>query len=182
MSGPIKLPDYVLCSLYKNSLVLPQSTYKNMPQYTEKSPKEETNIPALNTINIIGKNTRNVLILVKLQNTDSIPSHQWETLEKLIHACKLTVNDITLIPIGIELLPFSTLQQQYKPLTVLLFDVQANDIDLPFSVPDYQVQHFDNCTFVSAPILTLEKDDGNEKIKAAKKALWQALKKIFLPN
>jgi hypothetical protein len=51
-------------------------------------------------------------------------------------------------------------------------------LGLPFSIPDYQVQQYANCTFLSAKDLHQMTNDSQDA-KLEKTKLWICLKKIF---
>ena len=55
-----------------------------------------------------------------------------------------------------------------------MFDVASDAIDLPFNYPYFQVQQFDQCTYLSAPGLKSIETD-----KTLKTQLWSCLKKLF---
>jgi hypothetical protein len=63
---------------------------------------------------------------------------------------------------------------------LLMFGVDTLQIQLPFTMPDYQVQQYDNCKIVMAPSLT----DLNKKTshaKSEKTKLWKSLQNVFSP-
>jgi hypothetical protein len=57
---------------------------------------------------------------------------------------------------------------------VLLIDTEAASIGLPLDFPDFQVQPFNNITFLSSPSLSEIKSDPLQKSK-----LWVCLRRIF---
>lgn len=175
-----KLPDFVLCSLFSNTIVLPQRTRVIKSQFKEKKSNGATKNKAVEAMHVLGKNARNVLILINEQADQIISPEKLEVLLKMVTACKLTLDDISIINLANNPVLFSALNQQYKPLTVLMFDIKAEALGLPFAIPEYQVQHFDQCNFLCASGRTLEKGEGNKEIIAAKKKLWASLQKIFL--
>ena len=69
---------------------------------------------------------------------------------------------------------YSSLIQFFNSKYVLLFDVAPQEIDLPFNFPNFQIQKFDQCTYLSAPALNKIEPD-----KATKTQLWASLKNLF---
>jgi hypothetical protein len=66
------------------------------------------------------------------------------------------------------------INKQLSIKTVLLFGIEARDINLPIDFPHYQVQKHGNITFLTSnDFETLEAD------KQQKGKLWLCLKKIF---
>jgi hypothetical protein len=65
-----------------------------------------------------------------------------------------------------------------KPEYLLLFGITALQIELPFTMPDYQVQQYSNCKILIAPALT-DLNNASAKAVAEKKKLWSSLKNMF---
>ena len=57
---------------------------------------------------------------------------------------------------------------------VFMFGISVDEIKLPLSFPHYQIQKYNNQTYLSAPTLTALQHDKAEKTK-----LWNCLKQIF---
>jgi hypothetical protein len=65
-----------------------------------------------------------------------------------------------------------------QPQSVLMFGVTALQIELPFAMPDYQVQQYDNCSILTASALqALNKN--SEAVKKEKEKLWKSLRTMF---
>ena len=63
----------------------------------------------------------------------------------------------------------------FEPGIILMFGVEPSDIGLPFSIPDFQIQLYNNIQYHTAPSL-----DKLENDKQMKQLLWENLKKLFL--
>jgi hypothetical protein len=73
---------------------------------------------------------------------------------------------------------YKQILEKLLPEFFILFDMTANDIQLPFTIPDYQMQKYNNCTFLLAP--SLQNMLGESKgAKLEKSKLWLSLKKMF---
>ena len=59
-----------------------------------------------------------------------------------------------------------------------MFNVAGTDIQLPFTMPHYQVQQYGGCAFMTAPADTLA-EITSDTLKAEKRKLWEKLKQIF---
>lgn len=175
-----KLPDFVLAGLFKNSLVSSGMDINSKVQSTEKKPIKEINNPEKKALAILGKNLKNILIIVKEKNAEVIAEDRKNILMKILTACKLTPNDVAILNLGIKMRKFEELKPEFLPEKVLLFDVSTQELGLPFIIPHYQVQQFDGCIYVCAPGIVLDNEESDENIKAEKKKLWTSLKKIFL--
>lgn len=171
-----KLPSFVIAGLFKNSLIsLDKDT-----QFKEKSPHTETKNKEQNEIMFLGKNVKNILLIVKENEAEIINQPRKNTLLKMLAACKLTLDDIVIINLNDSGKSFEKIREEFSPKKILLFDVTTQAIGLPFTIPHYQVQQYDGCMYISAPGLTLEENDNDKNIKAEKLKLWASLKKMFL--
>lgn len=177
-----KLPAFVLAGLFKNSLVLAGKDINTDAQFTEKKPIQEIKNLEKKAMAILGENLKNILIIVKDKNAEIIAEDRKNVLLKILTACKLTPNDVTILNMGKKMRRFEEIKPAFLPEKVLLFDVTTKELGLPFIIPHYQVQQFDGCIYVCAPGIVLDNDESDENIKAEKKKLWASLKKIFLDN
>jgi hypothetical protein len=69
---------------------------------------------------------------------------------------------------------YSSLIKFFNSKYVLLFDVAPQEIDMPLNFPHFQIQKFDQCTYLSAPAL-----NKIEPEKPTKTKLWNSLKNLF---
>ena len=127
------------------------------------------------TIKFLGRNEKKILILVLKKDVPFIEEGELSFLSSVLTACKLSLADVAIV--NLENLPaadYRLFQDQLQSKTILLFDVDTQAIDLPFNFPHFQVQQFEQATYLSAPSLnTIEKE------KALKSQLWNCLKNIF---
>ena len=75
-------------------------------------------------------------------------------------------------------LKFAALKKELKPEYLLAFGITALQIELPFTMPDYQIQQYSNCKILIAPALT-DLNNASAKAVAEKKKLWSSLKNMF---
>jgi hypothetical protein len=135
---------------------------------TSSSPKK--------SLKFLGNNQKNILIVVSGDNVAFMEEEDLNFLSSILVACKLNLADVAIVnlknaPLNIS---YQELINEFKSKTILLFDVNARVIDLPFNFPYFQTQQFNQCTFLSAP--SLNQILGN---KALKTQLWNCLKNIF---
>ena len=176
----IQLPEVVIAGLYKDALVITQTNPepKASQQVTNKPTKEDiTASPPIKKL-FFGDNKKNIAILIKDSDAVHINDEWLTTLSKLLSACQLTLEDVAIINFAHQNEIFSSLKETLQPKVVLMFDVTMQDIQLPFTIPYYQVQRYADCTFMTAPIVTLT-TDTKEPTRVEKKKLWEKLKVIF---
>ncbi|HSN07689.1 MAG TPA: hypothetical protein VLS85_01565 [Hanamia sp.] len=126
-------------------------------------------------INSLGENQKKVLLLVDDPSCKFLPDEEMELLTNLVNACKLSMADIALVNFNWNKYNYQQFNSQFEPKKMLIFGVTTSDLDLPFDIPYFQVQPFQEQLYLTAPYL---KDFLNNT--ALKKELWKSLQKLFL--
>lgn len=159
----IELTPFLLQELYKNSLV---------EFYDAKTQGQAA--PVL-PFTVLGNNKRNVIIIVENHETLYLPDNELNFLLGILSACKLTMEDVAIVNIKKNKpVSYKALEQELKAEKIILFGVESSAIGLPLEFPPYQIQQYNNQTYLSAGILANIQDDKAEKTK-----LWNCLKQIF---
>lgn len=176
----IQLPDFVIADLYKNSLVITDEVHLAQavfPVYETIDPivtKGSEAAPVL----YLGGNEKGISVVVNNMQQRFLDDESLQLLTNILGAFKLTMNDIALF--NIQQTPFSykEIMAQFGANTCLLFGVSTQHVELPFQMPDYKVQTFDNCKFLCSA--SLEKMKGTmQEAKLEKTKLWMCLKSLF---
>ena len=126
-------------------------------------------------INSLGGNQRNILFLVKDSQNKFLPDNEMDLLSNLITACKLSMADIALVNYFNSSLNYHQLTGHFQPTKILMFGITTSELELPFSIPFFQIQQFQQQSYITAPSLT-----DFLKNKDLKKQLWTSLQKLFL--
>jgi hypothetical protein len=162
----IKLTPFLLQELFKKCLV--ESDAKEL--------KEKENPTPISSFQILGNNRKNVIIIVENIETLYLPDNQLNFLLGILSACKLTMEDVAIINItknkGVT---YKSIELELKAEKIMLFGVTQAQINLPIEFPLYQIQQYNNQTYISASMLNAIEEDKIEKTK-----LWNCLKQIFL--
>ena len=69
---------------------------------------------------------------------------------------------------------YRELTDQLQPKKILIFGISANDLDLPFTIPFFQMQNFQEQVYMISP--SIEELQMNIELR---KQLWACLQKIF---
>lgn len=203
----VQLPSSVIADLYKQSLVvLDDAQATAVKQVTNNSAlpagglqvKSDEMIPehiskdhaavvelsetgvAKPLISYLGGFKQQVSIVIAEPNYEHILPEDLKFLEKMMAACKLTVDDMAIINVATNQPAAQQLWQLMPAKVVLMFDVPTSAIGIPFYQPDFKVQHWDNARFLNAPPLAAFRGNDTPELKALKRQLWEALQKIFL--
>lgn len=160
-----QLPGIVLAELYKKSLVFID---EDISQKDISKPEEQ----------YLGDYQKKIIVLVNEPDDIYLSDANRNFLSGILNACKLNLEQVALINFNNNHVSFQQLKKEMKPEFLLSFGVSALQIELPFSMPYYQVQQYDNCSITTAPSLS---NLNNETATAIteKKKLWKSLQKMF---
>ncbi|MEO7524267.1 MAG: hypothetical protein ABIT58_09245 [Ferruginibacter sp.] len=159
-----QLPPFLAGELYKNSLV-----DLNSKQLKNKSLKGNGDLVYL------GSNKKHILIIVNVENAVYLPEEDLNFLIDILTACKRSLADTALINFHKNPgLSYKLLMQHFNPETIICLDVNLAALGFPLEFPYYQVQKYNNQSYLSAPALKKLASDKQEKMQ-----LWNCLKKIF---
>lgn len=126
-------------------------------------------------IQSLGENKSHILFIINNSSHKFLPDEEMELLTKLVSACKLTMADIALVNFSSNQYSYRHFNDQFKPKKILVFGVRNRELDLPFDIPYFQVQSFQQQLFLTAPPLKEFLNNTN-----LKKELWKTLQKLFL--
>ena len=171
----IKLPDFLIADLYKNTLVEILNKQSNPP---DKKEIDYNPVENLDNIKFFGKNNNNVLIVTNTRDDAFFSENDLFFLIKILKACNLNLSDTALVNYANQEVNYLKIKKQFNPEKILLFGVKTSLLQLPFTVPDFQVQSFDSFTILQCPALR-EIDEQTDPSKVLKLKLWAALKGMF---
>ena len=162
----IELPASTLAELYRSSLVIP--TGKESQGLTQETP-----VPA--KPKWLGNNKKNILILVSHANAIHLPDSDLDLLTSILTACKLSLEDVAILNLHPHpAFDYKQAQPLTKPAQILLFGVEPSSIGLPLSFPHFQIQPFQQTSYLYSPALSQIGMD-----RSLKTSLWQSLKLLF---
>ncbi len=160
----IELPASTVAELYRSSLVIPATKKAEILGYAESD-----------TPKWLGNNKKNVLILVKHEDAIHLPDADLELLTTILNACKLSLEDVAILNLQSQAaFDYKNAQQLLKPAQLILFGIEPSSIGLPLSFPHFQIQAFQQTSYLFSPTLALVGTD-----RALKTSLWQSLKLLF---
>jgi hypothetical protein len=154
----IQLKSNLLADLYKDSLVETNAT----------------SVPEAKQLKYLGNNQKNILVVVSHQAVPFLPDVEFNFLTSILAACKLSIADIGIINYhNVEQADLQTIIHS-EAKNILLFGVEPLTIGLPINFPPFQLQPFNNRTYLCAPALSKIEND-----KGLKTRLWTSLKVLF---
>jgi DNA polymerase III psi subunit len=150
------LPSFLIEALYKNSLIMEQSSPRDLQ-------------PA--DINI---EKRNILVVVHSTET-TLNEKQAVFLQSILKACKIEASNVNIISSGSpQFGDYKQLNSIFGAEKCLLFGLEPAAIQLPLNFPTFQIQSYQNQQYIWAPTLEELENDKSQKI-----TLWNSLQKIF---
>jgi len=159
----IQLPPIVLHGLFKHSLI--ELEIEHLAEST----------PLQDTFQVLGNYGKNILIIVESDEAIYLPDEQLNFLLGILSACNLNMADVAIFNIKKNIqVNYKTLATELKPERIFLFGIKPEQIALPLDFPYYQIQQFNNQTYLTAPMLSILQDNKVEKVK-----LWNCLKQVF---
>ncbi len=173
----INFPDFVVTNLYKDTLVILNNEYTQ--QKKEKQPllssaKNEVE----NEIVYLGQNKKNIAIIVDEANVVHIHEENLAFLSNILAACKLNIADVAIINCNNKTIHFKILKEQLNSNAIILFNLDTQVIGLPFSIPNYQVQKYNEASFLMVNDFSTMLGSTQEA-KLEKSKLWLSLKNMF---
>jgi hypothetical protein len=172
----IELPAMVIAELYGDKLLINLSAPAPVPVTAPSTPSASTSVPTV--YRSLGDNRKKITILVNVPDNSFLPDDQLGFITKMLEACKMNMGDVAIVnqasvPVGI-----APLKKQLSPTIVVLFGLEPINIGLPINFPQFKIQAYDGCTFLSVP--TLEQlGRPTEEGKLLKSKLWVCLRALF---
>lgn len=174
----ISLSSQLIADLYQHSLV--GDTASAVPQPGKPTtapmaaPAENAEQPKAPTP-FLGKNGKQILIVVDKANIPFLPDGELEFLTKILTACQLSLADVAIVNWNRLSQPdANSLTTEFWPRAVILFDIPSALFGLSPATQMYSVESLGNRRFAVAPAL-----GEIEKSREAKQQLWMALKQLF---
>lgn len=123
----------------------------------------------------LGENKKQILIVTEYSSVAHIPDDMLSFLVRMLTACRLCLGDIAIVNISQKNNnQAGDLLEYFKPAIVILFGPGPENLDLPLNFPQFQVQAFNNTSYLSCPALEQLQNDNDQK-----KILWACLQKLF---
>ena len=124
----------------------------------------------------LGGNLKKIVFLINNVENSFLSEPEMEMLTNLLTACKLNMEDVAMINFNqYPNLNYEKLLADFQPKKILVFGVTAGQLGLPFYVPHFQLQKFQQQIYFLNPSFEIFLTDID-----LKKELWKGLQKLFL--
>jgi len=170
----IKLNPSAVVDLYKNFLVEVED-----PAPQQQIIASERDAPKFDRASTewkhLGEFRKKILLIVKYRQAPFLPDEALNFLTSVLGACKLGLGDVAIV--NLEHTPsavFKDIQQSFVSTHFILFGVTPQEIEMPVSFPEFQVQAFNGCIYLHTPVLEQLETD-----KVLKSKLWVCLRRML---
>ncbi len=155
----LNLSPYLLASLYSQTLV--EAAHPGNP--------------AALGVELLGSYEKHILIVVSQAEYPFLSNADMEFLTSILSACGLGLRDIGLINAkNLIKKDLPAALEKLGPAAILCLGLQPLEMGLPFHFPNFQLQKFNNRTYLYAPSLS-----EIAISKPLKGQLWHSLKQLF---
>jgi hypothetical protein len=160
----IVFPSKIIADLYKDSLI--ESGITTLLSDKKKLQPEWK---------FLGENKKKVLIIVNFPDAVYIPDKQLGFLTNLLSACKLNLGDVAVLNFqNYSEKDLKEILSYFNAKIIFLFGVSPDELGMPLIFPHFQIQIFNETTYLYSPALSEIEPD-----KVLKSKLWVCFKKIF---
>ena len=170
----LRLSSELIAALYPESLVAgnePASVKENVR--ISKPVADKT--PAYP---FLGENNRSICFIANHPEEDFLPEEQLAFLQKMLAACKLSLNDIALLNIAHISFDLAELRLQLHPQILFLWGISSESVGLKSRLPDFTPVVTDGISVI--PVLRPDLMSGDNVAGTEyKQRLWACLKKLF---
>lgn len=163
----MQLPPALLVDFYQKDLI----------KEVADLPASAGQLVAGGMLAFLGKNLKNITLLVHYEDDVYLPEPQLQFLSSILAACRLNLGDVAIVNTAKQLVTPDDLDHQLKPGCIIGFGVDALATGFPEEAL-FTISHLQGKQLLWAPATEVLNDGGQES-KALKSKLWLCLKTMF---
>ncbi len=169
----IQLPGFIIADLYKDSLVVLNEEIAIPLEVPDAvaAVAEETSF-------YTGNNTQHICIVLSSTTHVFTDEESLQLISNLLAALNYTLADVAIINHSKTPVLYPQIKEVLQPRICLLFGITTPLLQLPIIIPNYQLQRYEDCTFLQACAIDDMKINDDKAI-AEKRKLWNCLKTFF---
>ena len=175
----IQLPHFLIADLYKDCIVELESIKEEKANVDEKTLQPiEAQAEVDSKLKFLGQNEKHITVVVNTNKAAVISESDLSFLANILKACGFNLGHIAIVNKHGQDVQFSFIKEQLAAKYVFLFNVDPTSVNLPFTIPHFQVHNYDDTTILTAPSLS-DLNQPTEEGRLLKTKLWMSLKKVF---
>jgi hypothetical protein len=170
----LTLTPGLVAALYPETLIVTKELYQD----SDKGQAGLTPDPLNTVYPYLGKNLQSICFLVSHPDSEFIPEPQLAFLQKILTACKFTLDDIAVINTGRRQVDMNNLKKGMDPRFIFLWGTGLDVTGFDQELSDMVMTTWQNISLVRVEKTALMSGDTPEAM-ALKRNLWICLKKLF---
>jgi len=170
----LQLSTELIAALYPDSLVRIEDSDPPKKKVGTKKPDLPDNLD----YPFLGKNLRSICFLVFYPDEEFIPGRQLVFLQKILSACKCSMDDIALINASRTPVKMDALRRQFNPRIIFLWGAGSVPAGILEKFPDMVISTWENILILPVQQANQMSSDLPEN-QELKRNLWVSLKKLF---
>jgi hypothetical protein len=177
----IRLNSTLLAEIYKGSLVEINDQFHTSEVQSSNSQAEtpQGDNPTTNKTAIawkhLGEFKKRILLVVRYPGATYLPDEPLNFLTSILGACKLSLADVAIVNVSnLPSIQYNDLREKFNSVVIIFFGLAPAELEMPVIFPEFQIQPFNNCTFLHTPVLEKLESD-----KVLKSKLWVCLRRMF---
>jgi hypothetical protein len=170
----LTLSPALVASLYPETLIVT----KELSGDLDIAQTGLTRDPGKTDYPFLGKSRQPFCFLVSHPESEFIPENQLAFLQKILTACKYSLDDIAIINTGRRQVEINKLIKQFDPRIIFLWGTDLDVTGINQELPDMAITTWQNISIVPVEKTGMMLNDNPEGI-ALKRDLWICLKKLF---
>lgn len=175
----IQLNPVLLTEMYKDSIVeindVPKQAVDSIKDRVVAKKNDPGKATDTTAPEYLGNFRRKILLIVRYPATTFLPDEQLNFLTSILGACQMGIADVAILNLSHSAwISYKDIQNNFRSSVTILFGLTPGEFEMPVNFPEFQIQPFDNCIFLCAPVLEKLESD-----KVLKSKLWFCLKRIF---
>lgn len=136
--------------------------------------EQKADLPENSAVKSLGNNSKHVLLLVNNPNQPFLDDSALDFTGKWLGAISHTLADTAIVNLANVKRPLKEWMADFSPKTVIAFGMTSEILDLPLQFPSYQVQKYNDVSYLVADELHTISSDPS-----IKKQFWACLKTAF---
>jgi hypothetical protein len=148
------------------------------PARSAEPPQPSPTSAPQRTIKYLGGNKKRIAFIVNCKTDVYLPDNHLDWLGKMLDACKLNLGDVAIANIANNKFTIADIKEELQSTAVILLGTEPFAIQLPLNFPHFNLQSYDNMTFLYTPSPDQLNQSTNEA-KLLKSKLWVSLQKLF---
>ncbi len=170
----LRLSPSLIAALYPDSLI-----NEKVPDHGKTGDEPGLTLsPAQTAYPYLGKNLQSICFLVCYPNDEFMPEEQLAFLQRILVACKCSLDDVAIINTERHPVDFKLLKILFSPRIIFLWGLKTGITGLPQKLPDMTISNWENISLL--PVSQPERmSTDHPDTPGLKKDLWVSLKKLF---